>query len=64
MRENPLIGKSRLLMSQLDRQIKRLEYDNKKEELAHLNQMLDEAHLQLKKTLEKANDYTGRKNCY
>ena len=64
MRENPLVGKVKLLMSQLDRQIKRLEYDNKKEEIAHLNQMLEEAHLQLKKTLVKANDYTGRKNSF
>ena len=64
MRENPFIAKLRLIMSQIDRQIKRLEYDNKKEELALLNKMLDEAHTQLNKTLVKANDYTGRKNSF
>lgn len=60
--EEDSLGKVKLIVSQLDRQIKRLEHANKKEELEHLNEMLEDVHKQLKWTMEKANDFTGRSN--
>lgn len=54
------LGKIKLVISQLDRQIKRLEHDKKKEELEHLNKMLEEAQRQMELTLAKANEFTGR----
>lgn len=56
------LGKIKLIISQLERQIKRLEHDKKKEELEYLNKMLEEAHKQMKLTLAKANEFTGRIN--
>lgn len=58
------LGKIKLVISQLDRQIKRLEHDKKKEELAHLNKMLEEAQRQMELTLAKANEFTGRFNSF
>lgn len=56
------LGKMRIIITQLDRQIKRLEHDKKNEELKYLNEMLEEAHKQLEWSLSKANEFTGRIN--